>query len=406
MGFQLYALVGKTSDLRGWTTVLPAAVVCQLGGHLGLVPLTDPVSMELESVGGIDAWAMKASAISPIAYLDASEWAEESHEEATIWSNGTEVRRGATVEVLLKYFQEEAGVNLGATPIQFGKYRSDDAPERWAAAGILDELVNQTGDAVTGLVKALRFDGQNESIREYVLAFAAKRLGKEGPVARAAIPALIAQLSHPEWTVRIEAVEALGKIGAGSSEATHAVTAARNDSYDLVRKAAEDALGTLSGDEDARATTTDQRIPGGTIGNQSQQLELEAVYNGVRASLESKDFDAFTMLVEPAVELPALAKSDWLEGAEFLLDMYPDLANTKFQRTNASGERAGYYTLTELDDPNFINIMMFKFHRAGSSWKLSGSAYGMSFPSTKNAADDEKAIAKELDTNPKFRLAV
>ena len=140
------------------------------------------------------------------------------------------------------------------------------------------------------------------------------------------------------------------------------------------------------------------------MSNPLLQAEVEAIYERVRASLASGDFDAFTALIEPAAASPALTKPDWLAAAGFLLSTYPDLANTRFQRTNERGDWAGYYTLTELDDPNFINIMMFTFHRAASSWKMSGAAYGVSFPSSKNAADDATAIVRELDTNSKFRL--
>src|SRR4051812_33031093 len=140
------------------------------------------------------------------------------------------------------------------------------------------------------------------------------------------------------------------------------------------------------------------------MNSQPQQAELEAAYNAVRAKLMAKDFDGFTALIEPAKERPTPPEETFLEAAPFILGMYPDLSETKFQRTAVSGDWAAYYTLIELDDVNFVNLAMFKFHRVGAAWKLSGSAYALSFPSTKNAAEDAKAIAKEFETNPKLRL--
>src|SRR4051812_48442612 len=107
---------------------------------------------------------------------------------------------------------------------------------------------------------------------------------------------------------------------------------------------------------------------GETMNTQSQQAELEAVYNSVRAKLLAKDFDGFTALIEPAKERPTPPKDVWLEAAPFILDMYPELAQTRFQRTAVSSDWAAYYTLIELDDVNFINLAMFKFHRVGASW--------------------------------------
>src|SRR5262249_58686726 len=114
MGFDLNAFLGRTSELRTWKGRLPSAVVCELGGDLGLVPVTGQLFQELrarlgeEEANRLDAalgartypsasqqeearrWGAEASAGAPVAYLSVGEFGDQGYEEATLWSGGRE----------------------------------------------------------------------------------------------------------------------------------------------------------------------------------------------------------------------------------------------------------------------------------------------------------------------------
>ena len=52
MGFDLNAFLGRASELRTWKGRLPSAVVCPLGGELGMVPVTEKLFQELRDLLG------------------------------------------------------------------------------------------------------------------------------------------------------------------------------------------------------------------------------------------------------------------------------------------------------------------------------------------------------------------
>jgi hypothetical protein len=134
------------------------------------------------------------------------------------------------------------------------------------------------------------------------------------------------------------------------------------------------------------------------------RAELETVYNKVRAAVKAKDYDAFLALVEPAKDRPAPPKAVFADAAPMILDGFPDLATTKFVKIGVSGDWAGYYALTDLDDKNFVTVAVFRFHRVAAGWKLSGAVASSSLPKAATAAEDQKAVAKEIETNESFRL--
>lgn len=72
---------------------------------------------------------------------------------------------------------------------------------------------------------------------------AAEALGRLGPAAKDAVPALAAALKDPERFVRMSAARALGQLGAASKEALPALAAALNDSDSFVRGTAARTLG-------------------------------------------------------------------------------------------------------------------------------------------------------------------
>lgn len=134
------------------------------------------------------------------------------------------------------------------------------------------------------------------------------------------------------------------------------------------------------------------------------RADLEALYNKARAAVKAKYYDAFLALVEPAKERPAPPRPVFVDAAEMILIGLPDLATTKFLKIAASGDWVGYYALTDLDDKNFVTVSVFRFHKAASGWKLSGGSASSSLPKGETAAEDQKAVAKEIETNKNFQL--
>jgi hypothetical protein len=136
MGFELNAFLGRASDLRGWKGLLPSAVVCELSCDLGLVPVTGKLSLELrghlgeEEANRLDAaqgystfpspsyeegvrrWGLRASEGTAIAYVSVGEFGNQSHEVATLWADGSEVRSLVNLRAVLAHFRDETGFDL------------------------------------------------------------------------------------------------------------------------------------------------------------------------------------------------------------------------------------------------------------------------------------------------------
>jgi len=164
MGFDLNAFLGRTSELRTWKGRLPSAVVCELGGDLGLVPVTGQLFQELrarlgeEEANRLDAalgartypsasqqeearrWGAEASAGAPVAYLSVGEFGDQGYEEATLWSGGREVLSRVRIGAVLAHLRDQAGLDLGNQPIDLERHRGEDAAEKWAAAAIAQSL--------------------------------------------------------------------------------------------------------------------------------------------------------------------------------------------------------------------------------------------------------------------------
>jgi hypothetical protein len=138
MGFELDAFLGRASELETWKERLPSAVVCPLGGDLGLVPVTGELSQQIRTrMGeeeGVRRWGAEASVGTAVAYVSVGEFGNQSHEEATLWSNGRELLSGAAVSAVLDYFRDRAGLDLGTAPIDLERHRGEDAAEKWVAA--------------------------------------------------------------------------------------------------------------------------------------------------------------------------------------------------------------------------------------------------------------------------------
>jgi len=78
---------------------------------------------------------------------------------------------------------------------------------------------------------------------------AAYALGKMGPEAKMAIPALTELLRDKDTEVRQAAAYALGAMGPEANTAIPALTELLKDEYEQVRKAAAEALKKIKGDK-------------------------------------------------------------------------------------------------------------------------------------------------------------
>jgi len=159
MGFDLEALLGRGSELRKWKVELPSAVVCELGGELGMVPLTGKLLGELrrrlgDEAARLDAdekhraypsasmneairrWCAHASAAAPVAHVSTGEFGDVSYERVVVWADGSVVFSGGGLRAVLGYFRDVAGLRLGDRPVDLEIYRGEDAAEKWAAAAI------------------------------------------------------------------------------------------------------------------------------------------------------------------------------------------------------------------------------------------------------------------------------
>jgi hypothetical protein len=159
VGFELEAFLGRSEELRRWRRALPSAVLCGLGGELGMVPLTNRLFRELAArLGGeaarLDAaerfrthpspgmeegvrrWAAEASRTGPVAHVSLGEFGDTSYEYVTVWADGGVALRGGGLRAVLDYFRDAAGLDLGGHPIDLEVHRGENAAEKWAASAI------------------------------------------------------------------------------------------------------------------------------------------------------------------------------------------------------------------------------------------------------------------------------
>jgi HEAT repeat protein len=114
-----------------------------------------------------------------------------------------------------------------------------DADYRWKAARALGRMGPQAAEATPALAEALADDNGHVRIE------AAIALGKIGPEAEAAAPALARALRDEDASIRREAAVALGRIGAPAAVA--ALDRSLEDQDEGVRAAARAALDSIRG---------------------------------------------------------------------------------------------------------------------------------------------------------------
>lgn len=121
------------------------------------------------------------------------------------------------------------------------------------------------------------------------------------------------------------------------------------------------------------------------------KTQLEQTYTNFRKAIETKDYKTFEKLFEPAKNV-SLSEDKFMQASEMILDSYPALSTVKYIKTAESGEWAGYYIQSELNDPNYITVDVIKFHKVSGQWKVSGSISGSSFPKDSTTTTIESTI--------------
>jgi HEAT repeat protein len=222
MEFRINAFVGSLSALREWRRLIPSALVVALTDDLGLVPVTDEVRQDLRQflrAGArseeevIQRWGAWASRRSTLAFISADcyvDFEDDGVQDAVVWTNQRVVQSDMVINKALRLLgvKAEAGKDEFDT-VDLGRYK-DTA--YWAAAAMLGEMPSGA-EGVPALIEALSFCG-SQKLQRTVRREAAKALGRHGPAAREAIPALVARAkTDRDAYVQEEAARALGLIG-------------------------------------------------------------------------------------------------------------------------------------------------------------------------------------------------
>jgi HEAT repeat protein len=155
----------------------------------------------------------------------------------SILRSASRSRKGFGVLVLLVVSCHTKGPTEGKSVAEFeAMVRGTDPTAQAQGALGLGKLGPAAAPAVPALIDAL------ESPALLVRQNAALALGDIGPDARAAVPSLTSSLADPEWQVRRAAAVALGMIGPEAKPAEKALEQLTADKNSLVQKAAREAL--------------------------------------------------------------------------------------------------------------------------------------------------------------------
>lgn len=130
------------------------------------------------------------------------------------------------------------GIGEVAIPALIEALKHKNQTVRRNAAQTLGRIGPEAKEAIPALVIALRDKSNNEDVRRD----AACSLGNIGPETTDVVPALISALNDQSSSVRCDAAWALGKIGPAAKEAIPALKVALEDVDKYVRQSAEWAL--------------------------------------------------------------------------------------------------------------------------------------------------------------------
>lgn len=123
------------------------------------------------------------------------------------------------------------------------------------------------------------------------------------------------------------------------------------------------------------------------------QKDLESVYQKVRIALKTKNYEAFMALCEPPAG-KQLTKAQWPEASEGLAGALPEASKMRFIRLTPRNNWVGYF-FQELDnDPNYVTVSLFRFHREGQNWKFYPAVQSNSILKGKTDAENNAEIQK------------
>jgi HEAT repeat protein len=162
--------------------------------------------------------------------------------DTSILRSAAAFRKGFGVVFLIVVSCNTKGPTEGKSVADFeAMVRGTDPTAQAQGALGLGKLGPAAVLAVPALTEALK------SPAVLVRQNAALALGEIGPEARSAAAALIGALADPEWQVRRASAVALGKIGPDAKAAEKALEKLTADKNSLVQKAAREALRKVKG---------------------------------------------------------------------------------------------------------------------------------------------------------------
>ena len=232
MGCEVDAFLGPFEVLLRWKELLPATVIFRLQDDVGLVPATGGLLQNLHSFhlsnpplsedALVSTWGAKASKDCTIAYFSLFEFGDEGDASgnalASVWTN-QQAMPPCSVNSALRLLGVKATGTLDEfDAVGLGRYRKTDT---WAAAAILNGIVEQANNRAEGLLQGLAYPGHPG-----VRLLAAGELSTLGERAAAVIPHFVELAkSDPDYGVRLRAISAMQSIGPASVPALRALLA-------------------------------------------------------------------------------------------------------------------------------------------------------------------------------------
>lgn len=134
MGYYLQAVIGKQQTLAQHAPEFQQARIVPLAQGIAIIPLTDDLYDEIADGGevdhfyklspGIEEWALRLSAVAPVAYIEAESFGGTGGQSAVVWSGGSRV---------LGPLHSEDAIN---ETLRFLGVRADGAHDEFDAVGL------------------------------------------------------------------------------------------------------------------------------------------------------------------------------------------------------------------------------------------------------------------------------